>query len=270
MIGTASRITHMLFPLPRAARWRRVIRPLSFLPSSHYVLLALMLYLGLELIVAFHRWIVVLAATLLLLLAYGIYLIRQEEPGDFHPLQAVLPVLTASGLAGFALFLPTTPVIRLYFALAALLFYWLLKHGARQAYPTWNWTLSTIVLFLNVAVITGIRFHLFIPAVVMLILVFAVVFLISLQALQRIASTLSQATLLAAAIGLVLTQLAWTMLWLPVHFLVQAGVVVIVYYILFHLIGLSFERPLQRRDYLEYAGLAITTLTLLLLSTTWT
>lgn len=239
------------------------------LPSSHYVLLALLFFAGLELIVVFHRWLWLTAVVLLALLAYGVYLVRVEERGRFHPTQAILPLLAATGLTGFTLFLPATGIRHLYFAIASLLFFWLLRHGARQAYPTWNWTISTLTLLLNTAVILGLRFHLYLPLLFTLIMLFVVSFLISAQALRRVANGALQTTLLSLSLALALTELAWTLQFLPVHFLVQAGTIVVTYYVFFHTVSLSLERKLARAHLVEYAVLGAATLAVLLVTARW-
>ncbi len=249
-------------------------------PASRYLLLALLFFGGLELIGAFHRYIILFSGALLALLAYGIALIRYEEkyssPNEstftekqFHPLQLILPVLTAAGLVGFALFLPSNSIAHVYYIGAAIVFYWLLANGSRQAYPTWNWALSTGVYFVDVAVILGLAFNLAWPPLLTVALVFLVTWLISIQAFHRIIPTTSTTVLVSLAMGFVLAQLAWVMQFLPAHWLVLAGVLVVIYYTTFHLLSISYERALRRRDVLEYAGIALAALFVLLTTARW-
>ena len=236
------------------------------LPASHYVLLSLLFFVGLELISAFHQWIVVPSIVLIALTFYGIVLVRIEERGQFRALQTILPTLAATGLAGFALFIPRSSFFHLYCAVAAILLYVLLKHGAKQAYPTWNWALSTVVYFLNIAVILGLRYHIFSPVILTISLVFVVSFLISMQALRRATSAALPSVLLALSVALALTQLAWVLQFLPTHYMIQSGILVVAYYSIFHLLSISFERQLRRRDFAEYAVVGLTALLLLLVS----
>lgn len=239
------------------------------MPASHYVLVALFFFAGLELINAIHQWIVVPFVILLLLTTYGIALVRWEEGGSFLPSQSVLPVLMATGLAGFSLFLPLSPWLHVYYAASAGALFLLLKHGARQAYPTWNWVLSTAVLFFNCAVILGLRFHLYMSVLLTLGLLFAVVFLIAFQAIRRAAPSAMNTLLLSLGVALALTQLAWVLQFLPLGYIVQAGVILVFYYVFFHLLNTSFERPLNLKDGAEYAVLGSAALLLLLLTTQW-
>lgn len=239
-----------------------------FWPSSHYLLLALLFFAGLELISVFHHWIIALSLILLALITYGIFLIRYEERPGFHPLQSILPGLTAGGLIGFSLFLPTNNFLHLYDISAAFVLFWLLKHGARQAYPTWNWSLATLILFLNLAVILGLHFHLFLPLWFTLALTGLVIFLISLQGLYRVAQ-LPTAVLLSLGLALALTQLAWVLQFLSIHFLIQSGVILVFFYVYFHLLELSLEQKIRRRDIIEYAALGIACLALTLLTARW-
>ena len=249
--------------------WRSVMQDFRALPSSHYALLSLLFFAGLELIAGFHRWIWALSAILLALLAYGVILVRTEEAHRFHPTQAILPILTAAGLTGFSLFLPNTAIRHIYFVVAALVFFWLLKNAAKQAYPTWNWAITLLVLFLNMAVILGIRFHLFLPIMFVLTVTFAISFLLSAQAIRRLASSIAHTLLISLSLGLVVTEVVWVLQFLPLHFLVQAGIIVVVYYVFFHIISLSLENQLERRQVTEYAVLGTATLLLLLLSARW-
>lgn len=241
----------------------------NLLPSSHYVLVSLLYFAGLEITFALQRWLFPLISILFGLVAVGIMLVRIEERGAFHVRQAVLPVLGVAGLTSFGLFLPHTSLLHLYFVGASLILFWLLRHGAKQAYPTWNWTLSTMVFFFDVAPILGLRFHLYLPIVVVLGVIFIVTFLLTLQAIRRASSLLSDAILISLSISLVLTQLAWTLQFLPLHYVVQAGVLVAFYYVFFHLVSVSYERRITRRDVTEYAAVAGLALGLILLNARW-
>lgn len=263
------------------SRWERLLETVSigvqslgrvagWLPAaSHYALLAVLLFMGLELMTVFHRWIVFFVAVFLSLLAGGIVLVRVEEGGKFRPIQAILPVLAALGIVGFGLFLPISASRHVYFLLASLLFYWLLRHGARHAYPTWNWLISTIVLLLNLSVVLGLRGQFYVPVLLTLLLAFAVIWLISLQALRRVVEQKSRLLLLTTVLGLVLTELVWVLLFLPLHFIVLAGLVVVAYYVAFHMLSLSLEGRLTIKGVFEYLVIGIVAVAVLLLGARW-
>lgn len=250
---------------------RRDFSPLiSSISVSHYVLLAVLFFVGLELIEAFHRWIIVMALGLILLLVYGVALLRIEEKGQFRFVQAVLPTMAATGLTGFGFFLPKVPLIHIYFVLAALLFYFLLRQGARMAYPTWNWMISTIVLFVNFSIVLGLRFHLFLPVTLTLFFVFIAALLVSWQAFYRIVPPGRHTMLLSVSLALVLSEISWILFFLPLHYVVQAGILVTFYYVSFHLITMAFEKKLARRQVWEYVGLGLAAFVALLLTARWT
>ncbi len=246
--------------------WRTALR--SF-PSSHYILIALLFIFGMELIYAWHRWILLLIAILFAVVIIGVIIIRTEEGEEFHPTQVILPTFAVTGLMGYSLFLSATIWLHLFFVASGFFLFWLLKHGARQAYPTWNWTLSHIVLFLNLAVIFGWRYHLYIPILVVLMLGLITLFFVSLQSLQRVVPTFLDAVLLALALSFILTQVAWLLLFLPLHFIVQAGVILILYYILFHILSYAYDRGLRQRDMVEYITVGAIALFLILLTAQW-
>jgi hypothetical protein len=239
------------------------------LPSYHYVILALLFFGGLETVFSFRSWGVAIGILLALLVAAVIVLIRVEEGTRFDPSHVVLPIVTAAGLTSFTLFLPASPLLHLYFALSALIFYWLLHYGARSAYPTWNWVISTVIFFINAASIIGWRYHLYIPVVVVLILLFTVAASLLWQSLRRVTTTNSQALLLATTAGLAITEVAWAMQFLPLHYLVQAGIIVIVYYVLFNSVSASLMPAFKRRDLLEYVIVGLVALVLVLSTARW-
>lgn len=228
-----------------------------------------MFFSGLELIVTFHRWLYAFLAVLFVLLMAGIWLVRFEEGERFQFHQVILPSLAVIGLTSFSLFLPYSPLLHLYFALAALLFFWLLKHGSKQAYPTWNWTIATTIFYCNAAVVLGLRFHFFLPVLLTLILLFVLSFLISVQAVRRLIDPPRYAVLLALCLAIAITELAWVLLFLPAHFLVLAGVLVVFYHVAFHLFSVSAERPVHLRDVAEYGIIAVIALLMLFASARW-
>ena len=236
---------------------------------SHYLLLALLFLVGLELFSLFTNWIIFMAASLMLVMFAGVALVRVEEQGAFRPIQMILPALTAAGLTGFTLFLPKTSGLHAYFVLAALVFYWLLKHGARSAFPTWNWTLTMVVVFIDTAVILGLRAHLYWGMVWILLGIFSVSFLASIQALRRVTSTWWETLLPALALSLCLTEMGWVMQFWSIHFIAQAGIIVAAYYVAFNLLSLSFERRLTKADVTEYGAVGTVGLGILLFTAKW-
>jgi hypothetical protein len=241
----------------------------NFFPSSHYALLAIFFLVGLEVIFAWHSFVPLLIATVLFILFIGIVLVRAEEGGRFHPTQTILPTLSALGLTGFALFLPTTQLLHVYFIGCALVFFYVLKYGAKQAYPTWNWIISLLVLFLSLASLLGWRFHLYIPILLVVAGVFVIFFLISLQSLQRLVPSLSETLLLSLAAAFVLSELTWVLQFLPLYYLVQTGVLTATYYVLFHLVAATFEGGVKRRDVVEYIVIGAVALFMILVTARW-
>lgn len=244
-------------------------RVVSLFPSSHYALLAAFFLAGLEVIFALHQFIILLVIGLLALLFLGIVLVRAEEGGKFHPTQTILPALAALGLTGFALFLPTTQYLHLYFVGSAVVFFYVLKYGAKQAYPTWNWVISLAVLFVCLASFLGWRFHLYIPIIFVVGSIFLTFFLISVQSLQRLVSSTSEALLLSLSAAFVLTELAWVLQFLPLYYLVQTGVLVAVYYVMFHLVTAAYEGGVKSRDVVEYIIIGSVALLMILATARW-
>lgn len=239
-------------------------------PASHYVLLSALLVVGLELIFILQQWVTLVTVVTITVVILGVVLVRLEERGRFGLIHAVLPILATAGSAGYAFLLPTTSVLHLYILAAGLIFFFLLKHGAREAYPIWNWTLSLVVYFLNIAFILGLRSHLYIPVLLVLVLVLAVTVLMGLQALRRVVRVTSEIVLPALTMAFVLTEVVWVLQFLPSHYLVQTGVVTILYYVIFSLISLSYTRALVRRDIVEYVVVGGVASLIILISTRWT
>lgn len=239
------------------------------LPASHRVLVALLFFVGLEVTFALQRWVVVSLLTLFALMTAGVVFIRREESDDFHFTQAFLPIFAALGLTAFALFLPASPLLHLYFLAASITFYFLLQFAARKAYPTWNWGISAVVLFVDLAAILGWHFHLAQSLLLALGLAWLTAFLLAWQALIRIPGARQESLLLALCLGFVVTEVVWVLQFTPLHFFIQAGVALSVYYLVFQALARSFEKSLTRREVLEYAILGGTALSILLFSVQW-
>ncbi|MEX1112484.1 MAG: hypothetical protein WEC84_03405 [Candidatus Andersenbacteria bacterium] len=239
------------------------------IPSSHYALLALFFFAGLEVVLALHRWIFVVITVVLAITVLGVILIRTEEEGEFHPSQAILPTFAALGLTSFSLFVPATLWIHFYFIGSAIVFFFLLKHGAKQAYPTWNWMISLIILYVLLASILGWRFNLYVPVIFILILSSFSILLLSFQSLLRYTRRQSEAWLIALSIAFVLTEVIWVLQFLPFHFFIQTGVVTALYYVIFQLAAMSYEKKLERKDILEYIAVGTVALLMLLFTARW-
>jgi hypothetical protein len=237
--------------------------------SSHYLLLALLFGVGLELIFALQRWVIAVAVVVASVVTIGVILVRIEEQGRFRPVHSILPILAAVGFSGFALLLPTTPILHFYVLSAGILLFWLLKHGVRSAYPLWNWSLSLIIYFLNIAFILGLRFHLYMPIVGLLLLAAALSWLMSFQALERIVPAATDRLLSVMALTFVLSEAAWVLQFLPSHYLLQAGIMTTLYYVIFNLVSISYMRRIARRDIVEYIGIGMIACLLILISAQW-
>ncbi len=238
-------------------------------PSSHYALLALFFFAGLELTFAIRDLLAVIVSIVLVVTAVGIIFIRAEERGGFHSTQSILPILAALGTTSFSLFVPAGSTLHLYFAGSAWLFFTILKYGAKQAYPTWNWVISLIILFLVVASVLGWRFSFYTPIFLTLTIVYVSAMLIAIQSLLRYTWSAAEAWLLALSIAFVISEVIWALQFLPLHFIVQAGVVVTVYYVLFQLTSTSYERTVSRSDIAEHVGVGVVALVILLFTARW-
>lgn len=239
------------------------------LPASHYVLVAFLFFFGLELTFALQRWVLLSLLILFGLLTVGVLFIRFEESDDFHFTQVILPILAALGLTAFALFLPSSELLHLYFLAASLTFYFLLRFAARRAYPTWNWGLSALVLYVDVAAILGWHFHLSKSLFVTLLLAWLTIFLLAWQALRRIPGGREESLLLSLSIGLAAVELLWALQFSPLHFLIQAGIILIFYYTTFQILTHNSNKSLSRRHVIEYMMVALAALLVLLLTAQW-
>ncbi|HLD26123.1 MAG TPA: hypothetical protein VJC05_03725 [Candidatus Andersenbacteria bacterium] len=237
---------------------------------SHYALLSLLFVVGLELIFALQRWLFIIVIGTLAVVALGIVLIKLEDGPLFRWVHTLLPIVAIIGLSGFAFLLPTTSILHVYIIAAGVLLFLLLQHGARQAYPLWNWALSLVVYFLNVAFALGLNFHLYLPTLATLVMVAVMTALISYQALTRVVPLARQSVVPILGMTLAIAEVVWAMQFWPVHYLVEACVLTALYYVIFNLLGLSYMKRLTRKDVLEYAGIGVATALLILVTAQWT
>lgn len=240
-----------------------------FVASSHYLLLALLFIVGLELIFALQRWVIAIALVTVAVVVIGIIVIKLEDGPAFGWVHTILPIMAAVGLSGFAFLLPTTLVLHAYIVMSGLLLFLLMRHGARRAYPVWNWALSLVVYFLNVAFALGLNFHLYLPVLVMLFMIAAITAAISYQALTRVAPALQQNAVPTLGISLAITEVTWALQFLPSHYLIQAGVVASLYYVIFNLVSISYMKAPTRRDVWEYLLVGAGALLIILSSAQW-
>jgi hypothetical protein len=241
----------------------------ALFPSSHYALLSLFFFIGLELLFIVHRWLPLLLFILLAILVFGIILIRSEEGDQFHPTQTILPTLAAFGFTAFAVYLPLTAFIHIYFFLCAGAFFFILKYGAKQAWPTWNSIISVAVLYAVVAPIIGWRFTLYTPVWMILLLVFPTIALMALQSLLRYTKTITDAGLIALIVAFILSELTWVLQFLPLHFVVQSGCIVAAYYGIIQITTMAYEQKITPKLLLEYGIVSILATSLLLLTARW-
>lgn len=238
-------------------------------PTSHYALLSLLFIAGLELIFALQRWVIALTGATLVVIVLGVVLIKLEDGPMFRWVHTLLPILAAIGVTGFAFLLPAATLLHVYIAAAGVLLFLLLRHGARPAYPVWNWALSLVVYFLNIAFALGLNFHLYLPTIAMLLMVAVVTLLAGYQALARVAPLAQQRLVPALSMTLALAEVAWALQFLPAHFLVQASFITALYYVIFNLIALSYIQQLKGRDVLEYAGIGFIASLIIIISAQW-
>lgn len=239
-------------------------------PSSHYAILSLFLFIGLELLFVIHNWLYILFAIFIAILFIGILLIRSEEgKGRFHPTQIILPTLAAVGFVSLAVYLPMNFFLHAYFIACAMLFFFILKYGAKMAWPTWNMVISLAVTFAIIAPTIGWRFTFYTPVWIMLAVLFPVIVLMAFQSLLRYTGTMDDAIIVSLCIGFVLTEVAWILQFLPLHFIVQAGILLALYYVAIQITAATVEQKLQRKTIIEYSLMGAGAILLLALTANW-
>lgn len=241
----------------------------TIFPSSHYVLLSLFLFIGLELLLVLYQWLFLLFCIFLAILIVGIILIRSEEGEYFHPTQTILPALAALGFGALAIYLPITLYLHAYFVTCAILFFFILKYGAKKAYPTWNMVISPAILFAVIVPAIGWRFTLYTPVWIMLACIFPIITLLGFQSLLRYTKTIGEAGIIALSLGFALTQVTWILQFLPLHFIVQAGFIVALYHTVTQLVILTIERNLNRRNIIEYSLVGLGAIAILAITAQW-
>jgi hypothetical protein len=222
----------------------------------HHLLLALFFFAGLEVVAIVHHWVFWLLVSLCVTVIIGISLYRIEE-GSFHASQLILPSLAVIALSGFALFLPFQLWLHGYFVFSAAVLFVLLRRAARLAYPTWNLVASLLVFFLLASSILGWRFYFYAPVLAILVLIFFTTAALSWQWLLRFGTVRGEALLLAVVVAFIACQLAWAVLFLPLHYITQAAILTLTYYFMAQLLAVSYERAVHTRDVVEYATVGL-------------
>src|SRR3989344_5330667 len=168
------------------------------------------------------------------------------------PHMKIRPLLPSSHYVLLSLFYFIS--MELWFALGKwpiILFFFILKYGAKQAWPTWNMSLSLVALFACVATVIGWRYYLYSPVGYMLAILYPIIGLTTFQSLVRYAHTLYETALLSLAVAFVLIEIIWILQFLPLHFVVETGFIVSLYYAALQIIGAAYEKRLSRKLLLE-------------------
>lgn len=242
---------------------------LHFPKLSHPLLLSVFFFAGLEIAFSFQQFLVPTIAVLILVVFLGVGLVRYEELGFFRPYQMILPVIATLAFSGFALFLPKNAWLDVYSVVCGVCMYLILTHGAKHAYPTWNMVLSLIVLLLSLAGILGSRFHLYIPVPIAVGVAFFVTTVMCAQTLVRYEKSPAEAWLMASILGLIVSETIWVLQFLPLHFMVQAGVVLSILYSGYGLAIARTEHNLTKQTALQHISLSVIALAALLLTARW-
>lgn len=164
----------------------------------------------------------------------------------------ILPLVYIGSVFLFHLFVSRGIFQQLFIVLATVGLFLLVARGVEWAFPRWNWFFTSGTFFLFVAGSAGLRFHLRFPLWAVVLMVGAVTFLLALHVLGRTTLTAGRRCFWSAFMTLMVLELLGAFALLPLSYLVVAGVLFVVFYVVLHLLQQHLYHHLTPRLVGEY------------------
>ncbi len=238
----------------------------------HYLksfFVALVLFAGLELLTRsydYFWWF--FSGLALFVIITSAYILRHDFKERGWSI-TILPFIYFLSLLFFHLFIPKGIWQHLFAVAFSLSYFFLIARAIHFAFPTWNWFFTYFTIFFLAASSFGLFFHLYFPVWAVCLIVLTGSFFLSYQLFRRAKVAHFRQILFALIISFILSQIMWTLSFLPVNYVTTGGVIFISFYVLGELVNHYFHYTLKRKIILEYIFLSVLTIFLIFLSTRW-
>lgn len=181
----------------------------------------------------------------------------------------ILPLAYIGSVFLFNLFVSQGLIQQVFIFLASTGFFFLVARGIEWAFPTWNWFFTSVTFFLFTAGAYGLRFHLQVSLVVVLLIVGFVTFLLSMHILQRATLPKSGIFFWSILLTLIMCEFLGVFSFLPLSYLVVSGSLFIIFYIATHLLQRHIYASLSSKLVTEYLIFGCVVIGLILGTARW-
>lgn len=203
------------------------------------------------------------------LVIIGTVLTQREDIKKRGLYVAILPLAYISSVFLFNLFVSQGLFQQIFIVASTVGFFFLVARGIEWAFPTWNWFFTSVTFFLITAGSYGLRFHLQVSLVIVLLLVGAATFLLSLHVLGRASLPRSGIFFWSILLTLLMCEFLGVFSFLPLSYLVVSGALFIIFYVAIHLLQGHIYATLTPKLTTEYIIFATVAITLILGTARW-
>ena len=233
------------------------------------MVLAAILFLGLEAVTQGTRftWPIFTAVLFLLLVGTLVALREELRARGWHV--AILPLAYIVSVFLFHLFVSRGPLQQLFIVGVTAGFLLLIARATEWAYPTWTWLFTSTTFFLWSAGLYGLTFHLRFPLWATALGIGGMTALLTYHVVGRVEHTARLRLFWSAVLALLVLETLIVLAFFPVTYVAVGGVLFIVFYLLLHLLQHHLYRQLTRQMITEYVSLAALAVLLILLTAEW-
>ncbi|MDO8511864.1 MAG: hypothetical protein Q7S57_01210 [bacterium] len=231
--------------------------------------LTIMFFLFLELLTVRLDYYWGYFALFCILLILGTVLTQREDVKERGLYVTILPLAYIASVFLFNLFVSQGLFQQVFIIASTVGFFFLVARGIEWAFPTWNWFFTSVTFFLITAGAYGLRFHLQISLAVVLLLVGASTFLLSLHVLGRAKLSRSGVFFWSILLALLMCEFLGVFSFLPLSYLVVSGALFIIFYVAIHLLQSHIYATLTLKLATEYLLFATVAITLILGTARW-
>lgn len=232
------------------------------------LILALILFAGLELLTTVRQLYWLVFIFLVAALVGGILVTLREDLRTRGPHVAILPIAYLLSVFLMHLFV-SRDLLQLFMAGATIGFLLLMARATEWAYPTWTWLFTSATFFLFTAGMYGLTFHLRFPLVLSALGIAGMTALLTYHVVGRVLANVSQRLFWSALFALLIVEFLAVLALLPVSYLAVGGVLFITFYVLLHLLQRHLYEHVTPAIVAEYVGLGVAAVALILLTAEW-
>lgn len=233
------------------------------------IVLAAVLFLGLEAVTLVPRFTWPLFAVFLLVLFSGTLMTLREQLRERGPHVVLLPLAYIVSVFLFHLFVSRGLSQQLFIVSVALGFALLIARATEWAYPTWTWLFTSVTFFLWTSGLYGLTFHLRFPLWATALGIGIMTGLLTYHVVGRAEQTVRLRVFWSAVLSLLVLELLIVLAFFPITYTVVGGVLFVAFYLLLHLLQYHLYHQLTRQMITEYVSLATLTVLLILLTAEW-